>query len=123
MVTKMTHQVYLPDDVWGEVKDFLIPPKKPDTIHPNAQILHEVGYTDSHTCFLFTNASSQDHCDEIYEYHGHSMVFVNLALEFQKYWNYYEDKYGLEIQDYWKDGVWNGIIPTYRIQGVEDTYR
>ena len=36
----MTHQVYLPDDVWGEVKEFLIPPKKPDTIHPLAQLMH-----------------------------------------------------------------------------------
>lgn len=30
----MTHQVYLPDDVWGEVKGFFIPPKKPDKPHP-----------------------------------------------------------------------------------------
>ena len=46
MVTKMNHQVYLPDDVWGEVKEFLIPPRKPEQPHPIAQELRFILFTE-----------------------------------------------------------------------------
>ena len=31
----------LPDDVWMEIKEYLIAPKKPETPHPNVHILNE----------------------------------------------------------------------------------
>ena len=51
----MTHQVYLPDDVWGEVKEFLIPPKKPEKPHPIVENFDSILLTErmSHPCCLF----------------------------------------------------------------------
>jgi hypothetical protein len=120
----MTHQVYLPDDVWGEVKDFLIPPKKPETSHPNAQILRElfcVYKCTSQSCFVLTNGSSQYYFDEIHEHHGEPN-YINIWVEFHSFWKYYQNKYNDAILDVWDDAVWNGYVHTARIQGVEDTY-
>jgi len=83
MVTKMTHQVYLPDDVWGEIKGFFIPPKKPDTIHPLAQLMHRdvINWVDM---------------DYNMDSFLHILEGANTPFYSEQTSRFYLDKYGLE---------------------------
>ena len=81
----MTHQVYLPDDVWGEVKDFLIPPKKPENPHPTAQVffkdfISQVNMLNSIDSVIPILRCRDEHC-------------TDLGKSFE---DFYIEKYGID---------------------------